>query len=213
MPLFSVIVVYYQGTQPPDVFQRGIDSLRAQTFIDYEILCYHDGPLLDPAIDSPVPILATPQRYNDSGHSLRDLGIRRASGDYILHFNVDNVLYPNALEEIAKEIRRPPRLCNDAGVPIDTNEIVVFPVRMYGLHRMIGRAVIQLRDTSFYEIFTGNPPVLQNIDCMQLVMRRDLWLKEGGWHDKRAMSDGYLYEAFCRKYAYRTVGPVLGEHY
>ncbi len=26
---------------------RGYDSLAAQTFKDFEILCYHDGPLLD----------------------------------------------------------------------------------------------------------------------------------------------------------------------
>ncbi len=45
MPLFSIIVIHYQGTIPHDVFCRGIRSLQAQTFKDFEILAYHDGPL------------------------------------------------------------------------------------------------------------------------------------------------------------------------
>jgi hypothetical protein len=55
--------------------------------------------------------------------------------------------------------------------------------------------------------------VYQNIDAMQLVMKRSLWLAEGGWHDKREDGDGRMYEAFAKKYGYRTVGPVLGEHF
>ena len=49
MPLFSIIVVHYQGTVSREIFARGISSLQNQTFRDFEILCYHDGPLLDVA--------------------------------------------------------------------------------------------------------------------------------------------------------------------
>ena len=48
---------------------------------------------------------------------------------------------------------------------------------------------------------------------MQLVMKRSLWLAEGGWSDKCMNADGILYERFAAKYRYRTVGPVLGEHF
>src|SRR5215216_6374124 len=131
MPLFSIIVVHYQGTISREIFGRGIASLQAQTFTDYEILCYHDGPLLDPDAPRPVPIRATPQRFNDFGHSLRDIGIREAAGDYIIQFNADNLLYPFALETIAKEIRRPSRLFDEAsGRALDTDNIIVFPIVM-----------------------------------------------------------------------------------
>jgi len=60
-------------------------------------------------------------------------------------------------------------------------------------------------------ILTGIPPVVQNIDCMQLVMKRQLWLTEGGWYDKRELGDAYMYQQFAQKYGYRLVGPVLGE--
>jgi hypothetical protein len=48
---------------------------------------------------------------------------------------------------------------------------------------------------------------------MQLVMKRQLWLDEGGWYDKSELSDGAMYEKFAAKYGYRTVGGVLGEHH
>jgi hypothetical protein len=213
MPLFSIIVVHYQGVNTHEVFLRGIRSLQAQTFRDFEILCFHDGPLLDESVQFPIPVTCTERRFNDWGHSLRDMGIRQAKGDYILHFNADNVLLPIALEEIAKEIRRAPRLTDDRKQPMDTDDIIIFPVRMWGLMKFRAYSN-QLRvPADFYLILTGQPPILFNIDCMQLVMKRKLWLAEGGWHDKREWGDGYMYQTFTLKYGYRLVGPVLGDHF
>jgi hypothetical protein len=213
-PLFSIIVVHYQGTVAHEIFARGQESLEAQTFKDFEVLRYHDGPLMDPSIQERWTIQCTAQRHNDWGHSLRDLGIRAAKGEYILHFNADNILYPEALEEIAKEIRRPPRLIDAKGQVLDTNDIIIFPIKMWGLiqfrnvtHQVPGR------NSDFFIILSGNPPRVRRIDCMQLVMKRTLWLAEGGWRDKQELSDGVLYEEFAWKYGYRSVGPVLGEHF
>jgi hypothetical protein len=213
VPKFSIVVVHYQGANPHDVFLRGIRSLQAQTFRDFEILCYHDGPLLDPGVDFTIPVTCTPQRHNDWGHSLRDLGIRAARGDYIVHFNADNILYPEALQTIADEMRREPRLVDPAGNVVDTDDIVIFPIRMWGLVKFRQHTLQFKQDVDWYTILTGLPPVAQNIDCMQLVMKRELWLAEGGWSDKRDVGDGLMYERFCAKYGYRSVGPVLGEHF
>jgi hypothetical protein len=213
-PLFSIIVVHYQGTVTRETFARGIASLRAQTFTDYEILCYHDGPLLDPDAPQPVPIRATPQRFNDFGHSLRDIGIREASGQYIVHFNADNVLYPFALETVAKEIRRPSRLFDQAtGRSPDTDNIIIFPIVMKDLQQFANQRVDLPKGSGCGMIFTGNPPRAGHVDCMQLVMKRELWLAEGGWTDKRACGDGVMYERFAKKYGYRGGDVVLGEHH
>jgi hypothetical protein len=127
---------------------------------------------------------------------------------------VDNVLYPRALARIAQEIARPARLFHeDTKEPLDTNDIIIFPILMFGLQRIRERMYEFKGDVPFYEILTGNPPIEQNIDCMQLVMKRELWLKEGGWRDKRSGGDGAMYQEFCSKYGYRTVGPVIGEHH
>jgi hypothetical protein len=213
MPLFSIIVVHYQPTIPHGIFCRGISSLQAQTFRDFEILAYHDGPLTDATSQLPVPVRCTEKRYDDWGHSLRDRGIREATGDYILHFNADNILYPHALAEIAKEIARPPRLQDESKKILDPDDIIIFPIIMVNLQRVNGW-VVQFRGAAnFYTILTGNPAVVKNIDCMQLVMKRKLWLAEGGWADKRERSDGFQYERFAAKYGYREVGPVCGEHH
>ena len=213
MPLFSIVVVHYQGVNAHDIFMRGYDSLAAQTFKDFEILCYHDGPLLDTGVQFPLPVTCTPQRHNDWGHSLRHAGILAATGDYILHFNADNILYANALDELAAEINRAPRLVQKSGQALDTNDIVIYPIKMWNLIKFRDITWQRKGAPEFYTILTGIPPMLQYIDCMQLVMKRNLWLAEGGWYDRRELGDGYMYQSFAAKYGYRTVGPVLGEHF
>ena len=212
-PLISVVVVDYQGVNSHETLLRGLHSLQAQTFRDFEVLLYHDGPLLHPDREFPYPVICTERRFNDWGHSLRDRGIREASGQYILHFNADNVLYPDALEHIAKEIRRPPRVRDPHGTPLDTDDIVIFPVKMWNLVKFRGHTIQFKGPPTFFLILNGVPPVVQNIDCMQLVMKRSLWLAHGGWYDKRELGDGYMYQDFAQRYGYRHVGPVLGEHY
>jgi glycosyltransferase involved in cell wall biosynthesis len=204
--------VHYQGTVPRETYLRGVGSILAQTFKDYELLVYHDGPLLDPEAPTPVPMRCSDVRYNDWGHSLRDRGIREATGDYIVHVNADNILYPDALELIDAEIRRPHRIFLEGVGPMDHNNIIIFPIVMHG-YQQLHEYVLRLPGSEWKMILTGNPPILGNIDAMQFVMKRSLWLAEGGWHDKRADSDGHMYQVFAKKYGYRNVGAVLGEHY
>lgn len=213
MPLFSIIVVHYQGTIPRETYLRGINSILSQTLRDYEVLVYHDGPLIDPAAPTPVPFRPTIQRYNDWGHSLRDLGIREATGEYILHFNADNLLYPHALQTLASTMREPSRLTDLSGVVRDKADIIIYPVVMHDHVRYMDTIVRLNAGSGAKLIMTGNPPWVNWVDCMQFVMRRSLWLAEGGWADKRKTSDGEMYARFAEKYGYRGVGQVLGEHF
>jgi glycosyltransferase involved in cell wall biosynthesis len=198
-PRFSIIIPHYQGTINHSQFLKGIASLLRQTIQDFEILCYHDGPLLNPVLNFPVRIFPTAKRYNDWGHSLRDIGIHEARGEYIVHFNPDNILYPNALE------------CLNAGC----KDILVFPVIMNGMERD-GDLVFQQkhRDARTQMVLTGNPVVYGGIDCMQFVMKRDRWLEHGGWFDKRGNSDGFLYPMFAEMHEVEFIGDApLGEHW
>lgn len=210
---FSIVVPHYQGIISHKKFCRGIQSLGDQTFKDFEVLCYHDGPLLDGRMPMPVDVRCTDVRHNDYGHSLRDRGIREAVGDYIVHFNPDNVLYPDALEQIDQITRRTSMIFDEAGKCLDPDDIVVFPILMRGVQIAPGRICRFDHDPNLYTIFSGVPVKLYNIDAMQLVMKREKWLEEGGWSDKTHDGDGIMYEKFAAKYGYRTVGPVLGEHW
>lgn len=210
---FSIIVPHYQGVINHKRFCRGIQSLHDQTFKDFEILCYHDGPLIDTRLPMPIDVRCSNIRYNDFGHSLRNIGIYEATGEYIVHFNPDNILYPDALEQIDQTTRKTSIIFEETGKCLDTDDIIVFPILMRGVQIAPGRICRFEHDPNLYTIFSGVPVKLYNIDAMQLVMKREKWLIEGGWFDKTHDGDGIMYEKFAAKYGYRTVGPVLGEHW
>lgn len=225
-PLFSIIIPHYEGSVTLALLQRALDSLHRQTCQDFEVLLYHDGPKRTPfeaELDlSRYPKIsyleATPQRYNDSGHSLRDLGIHRARGEYIIHMNADNLLYDFALERIVTTMQTPRAnlIDRNTGQVTDTNknDIVIFPVLMIGVEGD-GTKIWQnsRNDPRSAMVLTGHPCVPGFIDCMQLVMRRSLWLHYGGWYDKSTNSDGPMYQRFVQAHRARYVPAILGEHW
>lgn len=244
-PLFSIIIPHYQPSVTEEEFRRCTQSLEDQTCKDFEVLIYHDGPLLDPDAvkGSPYPVLPTKKRIGDYGHSLRDFGIRQAKGEWIIHLNADGVLYPNAIETLKEQLRfwaedfkvkptSPPSLIANGRIVANTSNInkpniLIFSILLRGRFAM-GQTLLEAtgrkaRTRLFYpeseaskevsHILTGYPAFPGTIDCMQLVMRRDLWLKEGGWRDKSENSDGSMYTEFVQKYASICVPYILGEHY
>jgi hypothetical protein len=214
MPRFSVILVHYQGATSHRELCRCCASLANQTYQDFELLAYHDGPLLDTTLPLPVQFRCMDRNYKDFGHTLRDRGIREATGDYIVHINSDNILYPTALEEISQTIDRAPRVFNtQTKQPMDTNDIIIFGIISHGMMRLGDTAMKVGGHPEWHLILSGNPPRRWYIDAMQLVMKRSLWLAEGGWYDKSLEGDGIMYERFGAKYGYRSVEKILGEHF
>ena len=207
---FSIIVPHYDQSISDDMFRRGMNCLFEQTFKDFEVLIYHDGPT---SRDIPMPdddrfkLRVTKERENNWGHSNRDRGIRKAKGQYIVHFNPDNVLYPEALEEISKEADK------EYEVAL-SNDIIIIPVLMRGMQtngRMLWRNKDNPQDN--YMIFTGYPAIMNNIDAMQLVMKKSKWISYGGWGDLREQADGMMYPRFVAELGARHCSKILGEHW
>ena len=211
---FSIIVPHYDQSISDDDFSRGIQSLLDQTDQDFEVLIYHDGPVTRHVPDiwkklgERCCLEVTDFRENNWGHGNRDKGIRRSRGEYIVHFNPDNVLYANALEELRKESEKVYNL-----VPT-SNHIIVFPILMRGMQ---GNGKYLWRDRqnaqTNYMIFTGYPTLKYNVDAMQLVMKADLWRHYGGWYDKSEESDGNMYPRFVQEHGARYCSRILGEHW
>ena len=209
---FSIIVPHYDGSISDERFLEGMESLSKSTFKDFEVLIYHDGP-----VSRPLPNIdhlglnykfkETRKRYNNWGHSQRDLGIKDASGDFIVHFNPDNILYENALQAIYENETLSVR---GATVPFD---ILICPIHMEGMVRT-GEHVMRTYDPKHLATLTGAPTMLYNIDCMQLVMKRSLWLKYGGWYDKSETSDGVMYSRFVEENKSKTryISEFIGLH-
>jgi glycosyltransferase involved in cell wall biosynthesis len=214
---FSIIVPHYDQSVSDAELDRCLSSIAKQTFRSYEVLLFHDGPPTralpppPPGIENYVPRV-TSVRANDFGHSLRDAGIRQAKGDYIVHLNADNLLYPFALEELATTAATPGSLLEPHRhhAPPD---LLVFPVVMKGVLGDVRNGLLRTNNPLHAVILNGYPPLAGMIDCMQLVMKRTIWLEYGGWYDKSTNSDGTMYPRFIRERGSRMVGRVLGEHW
>jgi hypothetical protein len=213
---FSIIVPHYDLSISDEIFNRGIQCLLDQSYpdTDFEVLIYHDGP-----VSRPVPTLyynlrnknftITDKRMNDWGHSNRDRGIKEAKGEYIIHFNPDNILYPNALKEISDKLNE------ECDPRVYTKNIVIFPILMMGMQtngKLVWR-VSEIHAKNHYMIFTGFPSLKYNIDAMQLVMSRKVWIDYGGWYDKSKESDGNMYPKFVYENGARYCNKILGEHW
>lgn len=242
-PFFSVIVVDYEGTVRRNDFLRIMQCLADQTCKDFEVLVYHDGPKSVPyqqevdgfPIHDRTRFFVTEERENCWGHSNRDRGIRAAKGEWIIHTNADNILYPYAIEELKavatgqgaafqplptkkNHVPKPLRkwISPKPKKPKETllKCIIVFPIIRRGVTPLSqGLLNIRGRPEDFAIAFTGLPVKRLNIDAMQFVMRRELWLNEGGWYDMRTQGDGYMYEKFAKKYPVHPVLKILGEHW
>jgi hypothetical protein len=207
-PKFSIICPHYQPSIPSNIFWRGMECLLNQTFTDFEVLVYHDGPKVrDDKFpnDSRFHFTYTEERKNDWGHSNRDRGIREAKGEYIIHFNPDNILYPNALSSLDLASK-------DKIQTVENNNIIIFAIWMKGMVSN-GKFLTRTYDPNRSHLMIGYPPTKYNIDAMQLVMKKKSWLNFGGWYDKSESSDGNMYPRFVSSLGARYVYEVLGEHW
>lgn len=227
---FSIVVPHYDGAISDEAFLQGMASLESSMYKDFEVLIYHDGPL-----SRPIPSLdkfsfdykfkETKTRYDDWGHSLRDLGIREAAGEYIVHFNPDNILNHYGLKAISETIDKI-RFIKETYTEETfnsynalTDNIVISPLILEGTlnfgppNNVEGANFLQRTfnpaDSAF---LIGVPPAANQIDCMQLVAKKSIWLAEGGWYDKSEKSDGEIYQKLGLKYGYIGCGVPIGVH-
>lgn len=202
MTKFTIIATDAENHVPRDRMVEGIKSIENQTFNDFELLIIHDGPrkgsYLDEVKSLPhnTKLLKTDKHYGiygldkfwagyGWGHHSRDLGIKQAQGEYIVHFNIDNILYPDALQKISDKI-------DETG-----SEVVVFACK----------------HTKFdINYFSGVPPVMGKIDLLQCVASKKAWDSIGGWHRYDHSADGFLFEEIIQKYGYVHIPEVLGEN-
>ena len=102
----SIVTVAYKR---PEQIQILLRSFVVQTSSDWTMHIIHDGP--DEEIETILAAFTarwpqhfsyefTEQRYNDYGHSLRELGIQKATGEYLLITNDDNYYVPIFVEKV-----------------------------------------------------------------------------------------------------------------
>lgn len=199
MPKFTVIATDAENHVPRNKMKQGVQSILNQTFNDYELLIIHDGPRSkDFEIDLPSHgrLLETEKFYGiydlekfyggyGWGHHSRDLGLKVSQGEYIIHFNIDNILYPHALQTISDKIDK------------TGSEVIVFASK---------------HEKFDVQYFSGIPPVMGKIDLLQCVASKKAWDSIGGWHRYDHSADGFLFEEMIDRYGYVHIPEVLGEN-
>lgn len=111
-PLIEVICVAYKRYGPLKVL---VQSFLNQTAPNWKLTVIHDGAdaefsriMAAFAAEAPDKIAyrATEERYNDYGHTLRDMGLKGAQSDYVLITNDDNYYIPKFIEIVSEAIQK-----------------------------------------------------------------------------------------------------------
>lgn len=128
MPRVSVITPTYNCAQ---FLERAMQSVFAQTYVDYEIIVVDDG-----STDETQDLIA---RWDGEMHyvyqsnhglsSARNLGVSKASGEFIAYLDADDMWYPHKLEQQVAFLDNYPEcgfVHSDLTV-VDENDRVMFP--------------------------------------------------------------------------------------
>jgi cellulose synthase/poly-beta-1,6-N-acetylglucosamine synthase-like glycosyltransferase len=198
---FSIIVPYYIDNK--GVSFNLINSLIKQKYKNFEVILLHDGNLKSkielPDNNLNIKWYEHNERTNLWGHPLRDIGLKLAEGEWVLHTNMDNVYYEDSLEILSSNIDY-------------WNKIIICKIRMMGLNYNNGKIWYDTpRDYSKSIVLNGNPPIHRNIDMMQLVSHKICW--EDGWYNFHEESDGIIYQKMCERFEYKHIDFIIGEHY
>jgi glycosyltransferase involved in cell wall biosynthesis len=102
-PLFSVILPAYNGER---YLREAVESVRAQTCADWELLALDDGskdssPAVLEALAANDPRIRVERRQNGGVAAARNRGLSMARGKYVTFLDQDDLLHPRALERFA----------------------------------------------------------------------------------------------------------------
>lgn len=135
---FSFIVVCYQRYNKIGCL---IHSLLSQSYDNFEVILIHDGydslheEIITPYLkDERFKYIHTPERHNDWGMTLRNMGLGMVTGDWVINTNDDNYYVPVYLEELKRVIDEKPE-CNFVyyDCVLNTHNILSHNGKDYGL--------------------------------------------------------------------------------
>ena len=130
---------------------------------------------------------------NNFGNSPRKLGINLSTENgYIVFVDDDNIIFPNYLSTFNKNIQPHPNIITH----------ICKIIHMGPLPPNLGTPP---------KILNGNPPVLQNIDTLQVCVKSQI-MKQHGWLNMGYMADGYTIQSLCKNWNYTYIDNILGVH-
>lgn len=188
MPFFSVIIPLYNKE---NFIEATLQSVLAQTFIDYEVLIIDDGStdssasIIKGYTDSRIRYFKT---ANKGVSSARNYGIQNATANYITFLDADDYWYPHFLEVMFKNSNKEPEIrVFSAAIEIETNN-TTFPAA-YSILQKNEYEIVNYFSASFKEtvICTScavfHKTVFDNVGFFDTQIKSgqdtDLWIRIG----------------------------------
>lgn len=199
----SVTIITVTYNRSKEVLKRCLDCVESQTFKDWHHLVIVDDETIDQHISSHLlkmyscqkrEFLALGYHSNNWGNSPRQFAIEytKDHSKFIVFLDDDNVVFPNYLDTFMTYFQKHP-----------SHDLVIC--------RIIHLGPLPSFHCPPPKILDGNPPVLQNIDTLQVCLRSHI-AKTFGWLDKGYMADGYTIQNFAEHCTYGFLEDILGVH-
>lgn len=197
----KITIITPTWKRPIEIIDRCIRSVNAQSFKDWEHIICSDG--FEENVKTFVEQENEPRRIYKSlckhegiyANNVRQACLKISKGEYILFLDDDNIIFPHYLEKMIKALE-------------NTKENIGFSVC-----RIIHLGPLSSAHREPPTILTGIPVVVQNIDTLQVVVKKQALNSIGGWNTTQGyLADGYTFQDLAKKYEYIEVPEILGIH-
>jgi|LauGreDrversion4_1035100.scaffolds.fasta_scaffold134462_2 hypothetical protein len=192
VPLTIGIVSYKRERQ----LRVLLSSLDAQNLINFKVILIHDGPReetkeliksFSPRLSFELEFIETPIRFNDYGHSLRQMIIDKCDSEYLLLTNDDNYYVPIFTEEMVGTLQ--------------AEKLDVLICNMVHSH-----VFPDLPNPFGYQVLEAEPK-RRRIDIGCFVFKTNLG-KKAGWQDKGFEGDATFFEDLSGQYPKVSIGKI-----
>ncbi|WP_165231627.1 glycosyltransferase [Aquisphaera insulae] len=170
-PRFSVVMPVYEPRE--DWLRQAIDSVRDQTYPNWELICVDDASpsphvrhTLDERASRDSRMVVVHAEANKGVAAATNRGISTAAGDYIVFMDHDDALEPHALQAFAEAILRdrPDMLYSDEAIAGERLEKVIR---------------VDLRPDFSYDHYLGHPYFVHLVAARAEIVRALGGLHEG----------------------------------
>lgn len=210
------------------VLRRCLDCVEGQTFRDWTHLVIVDDKAVEPHVTTETlnayshsrrQFIALGHRSNNYGNTPRQLGIDLATTKYIVFLDDDNVIFPNYCRVMLDALGATPSAAKGTGEsqPTVTDATATTTSdRSAADVQMVVCRIIHMGPLPSWlcpppKVLDGNPPVLQNIDTLQVCVESSV-AKQIGWFEMGYMADGHTLQAYARSCGTKHIDDILGVH-
>jgi glycosyltransferase involved in cell wall biosynthesis len=185
-----------------DVLRRCLDSVNGQGCSNWKQIVIVDSDTFEGHVSQDIlqkysnekrKFILAGKEHKNYANTPRQMCIELCDTEYIMFLDDDNIIFPNCVEVFLK------------GFAQHQTDCIIAPIFHCGpLPMHLGPPPIILR---------GNPPVVKNIDTLNICVKTEAMKKCGWCTDKGYCADGYTFEMLCQTNSYSFLQDIIGVHF